>query len=82
MEDFQRRELLPVSEKELPSIGLVELQPGVDTEPIAINLTDAYLTDDLVHEALLYCWGDANVKVPISLTGAAFGVTGEPVRCF
>ncbi|KIW94606.1 uncharacterized protein Z519_04582 [Cladophialophora bantiana CBS 173.52] len=48
------------------SIRLIELQPGVDNDPIKCNITHASLDDNPEYCAISYCWGDASDPVSIS----------------
>lgn len=76
MVTFAYSPLLPTLENGAPSIRLVELEPASDkTVPVSARLLDAHLDKNLIYEALSYCWGDANVRLPITLNGLGFEVT-------
>ncbi|KAH0565750.1 hypothetical protein GP486_000847 [Trichoglossum hirsutum] len=56
---FQYRALPPTSSPSgLPFIRLLELLPGTETDPINSILTEVELSQNLVYEAVSYCWGD------------------------
>ncbi|EXJ71164.1 uncharacterized protein A1O5_06158 [Cladophialophora psammophila CBS 110553] len=48
------------------SIRLIELQPGIDNDPIKCTIIHASLDDNPEYCAISYCWGDASD--PVSIT--------------
>ncbi|KAH6721553.1 heterokaryon incompatibility protein-domain-containing protein [Leptodontidium sp. MPI-SDFR-AT-0119] len=77
---FEYHPLLPISTAGNPAFRILELQPrsvppGPDDGPVARRLLDASLRECEPYKTLSYCWGDASVRVPLSLDGMWFEVT-------
>ncbi|KIW09132.1 uncharacterized protein PV09_00070 [Verruconis gallopava] len=74
MFDYEYRSL--VDRQDDDHIRLLSLAPSRDwTDAIHVRLVEARLSDDLVYEALSYCWGDISKRLLIFCDGKPFLVS-------
>lgn len=71
MESYQHKPLDDSSRE----IRLVNLQPGLEPDPIHVTLSHALLDGNVAYDALSYAWGDPNITLPITIDGLPFQVT-------
>jgi hypothetical protein len=57
------------------SFRVLELLPGVESDPISCLLCSVYWADLPVYEAISYAWGDPKSKCPVIVDGKRLDVT-------
>lgn len=65
----------PVQEPNMHAFRLLRLLPGCLTDPIYCTLRNHYIYEAPEYEALSYCWGDQDIKYPVTCNSAEFLVT-------
>ncbi|KAF7885849.1 uncharacterized protein EAF02_004358 [Botrytis sinoallii] len=74
--DFEYSPIPTVSSNGNSNIRVLQILPSpYSHSSINTTLVNATLGESEPYEALSYCWGDASVKVPITVNGKKFDVT-------